>query len=35
MQGVLLQNAVQFAAKRSAFCSKTQGKMQLNAGRKA
>jgi len=32
MHCVLLQNAVQFGAKRSAFCCKTQGKMVLNAG---
>jgi len=32
MQWVLVQNAVQFGAKRSAFCCKTQGKMVLNAG---
>jgi len=35
MQGILLLNAMRFGAKCSAFCSKTQGEMQLNAGRKA
>jgi len=32
MQCVLVQNAVQYAAKCSAFWCKTQGKMVLNAG---
>jgi len=32
MQCVLVLNGLRFAAKRSAFCCKTQAKMVLNAG---